>query len=61
MKTITIDKVGTFAAINNELHFLDCFTKEWESFNKDYIDFTFTKKEWLKVKECLGDFKVYGN
>ena len=60
MSIITILNVGTFKVIDNELHFLDCFTKEWETFNKEYIDFIFTKEEWLKVVKRLGNFKAYG-
>ena len=44
MSIITILNVGTFKVIDNELHFLDCFTKEWETFNKEYIDFISQKK-----------------
>ena len=61
MSTITLPNVGTFKVIHNELHFLDYVTKKWESFNKEYKDFVFTKEEWLKVKKCLGNFEVYGN
>ena len=58
---VTIPNVGTFTVIDNELHFLDWFSREWESFNKEYVDFIFTKKEWREVKECLGNFEVYAN
>ena len=52
--------VGKFSTIDNELHFLCCYSKEWEAFNRDYIGIL-TKKELHKLKGYLGNFKVYAN
>ena len=52
--------VGKFSTVDNELHFLCCYSKEWEAFNRDYIGIL-TKKELHKLKGYLGNFKVYAN
>tara|TARA_R110000868_G_scaffold268274_2_gene527492 strand:+ start:122 stop:346 length:225 start_codon:yes stop_codon:yes gene_type:complete len=52
--------IGRFSVIENELHFLCCFSKEWEAFNSDYID-VLTKKQLHKLKSYLGNFEVYAN
>ena len=52
--------VGKFSTIDNELHFLCCYSKEWEAFNRDYIDIL-TKKQLHKLKCYLGNFEVYAN
>jgi len=61
MDQITIKRkdeiVGTFSVIDKELHFLDCFSKEWECFDKDYLDIL-TEKELKKLKNSLGKFKI---
>jgi hypothetical protein len=51
---------GTYTVIEKELHFLDCFSKEWEPFNKDY-EFVITEKDMKKLKNKLGSFQVYKN
>ena len=43
--------VGTFKYMDNELYFLDWFTKEWEEY--DYSFNILTKKEMKEVKEKL--------
>ena len=60
MKTITLPDKGTYAVINKELHFLDFFSKEWESFNKDY-EFILTKEEKQSLKNYLGSFEINKN
>lgn len=52
--------VGKFSTIDNELHFLCCYSKEWEAFNRDYIGIL-TKKQLQKLKGYLGNFEVYAN
>jgi len=52
--------VGIYSVIENELHFLCCFSKEWESFNIDYIG-VLTRKQLHKLKVYLGNFEVYAN
>jgi hypothetical protein len=60
MKTITLPDKGTYTVINKELHFLDFFSKEWESFNKDY-EFILTKEEKKNLKNYLGSFEINKN
>tara|TARA_R100001443_G_scaffold100228_1_gene107528 strand:+ start:392 stop:574 length:183 start_codon:yes stop_codon:yes gene_type:complete len=60
MKTITLPDKGTYTVINKELHFLDFFSKEWESFNKDY-EFILTKEEKQNLKNYLGSFEINKN
>ena len=43
--------VGTFKYINEELHFLDWFSKEWEEY--DYSFNILTKKEMKQLKQKL--------
>ena len=45
------ENVGTFKYMDNELYFLDWFTKEWEEY--DYSFNILTKKEMKEVKEKL--------
>ena len=52
--------VGTYSVIENELHFLCCFSKEWEALNSEYIG-VLTKKQLHKLKSYLGSFEVYAN
>jgi len=52
--------IGRYSVIENELHFLCCFSKEWEALNSDYIN-VLTKKQLQKLKGYLGNFKVYAN
>ena len=51
---------GIYSVIENELHFLCCFSKEWEAFNIDYIG-VLTRKQLHKLKVYLGNFEVYAN
>lgn len=45
------ENVGTFKYINDELHFLDWFSKEWEEY--DYSFNILTKKEMKQLKQKL--------
>ena len=60
MKTITLEDKGTFTVINKELHFLDYFSKEWESFNKDFA-FILTKEDMQTLKKHMGNFEINKN
>ena len=61
MSQLTIKRkteiVGTFSVIDNELHFLDCFSKKWECFDIAYLCIL-TEKELEKLKNKLGKFKI---
>ena len=61
MEQLTIKRkdeiVGTFSIIDNELHFLDCFSKKWQCFDLSYLCI-FTEKELKKLKNSLGKFKI---
>ena len=52
--------IGKFKTIKNILYFLDCYSNEWEEFNKDYL-LILEKEEIKKLKKHLGNFKVWGN
>ena len=52
------DNTGTFKVIDGELHFLDCFSKEWEPFCIDYKD-VLDESEIKTLKQKLGDFTMY--
>tara|TARA_R100001443_G_scaffold117176_1_gene140285 strand:+ start:1683 stop:1889 length:207 start_codon:yes stop_codon:yes gene_type:complete len=52
--------IGKFKTIKNILYFLDCYSNEWEEFNKDYL-FILEKEEIKKLKKHLGNFKVLPN
>ena len=45
------ENIGTFKYIDEKLHFLDWFSKEWEEY--DYSFNILTKKEMKEVKEKL--------
>jgi len=60
MRTITLEDKGTYTVINKELHFLDYFSKEWESFNKDYA-FILTKEDMQTLKKNMGNFEINKN
>ena len=45
------ENVGTFKYMDNELYFLDWFTKEWEEY--DYSFNILTKKEMKQLKQKL--------
>ena len=52
------DNTGTFKVIEGELHFLDCFSKEYEAFCIDYKD-VLNDDQIKTLKEKLGDFTMY--
>jgi len=52
------DNTGTFKVIDGELHFLDCFSKEYEAFCIDYKD-VLNDDQIKTLKEKLGDFTMY--
>jgi hypothetical protein len=59
MKIFTLpNNKGTFTNIDGELHFLDCFSKEWEPFCIDYKD-VLDESEIKTLKQKLGDFIMY--
>ena len=60
MNTFTLGEKGTYTVINKELYFLDYFSKEWESFNKDYA-FILTEEDMQTLKKHIGNFEINKN
>ena len=51
-------EITEFKVVDGELHFLDCFSKEWEAFCFDYKD-VLTHDQMKTLKKELGEFTMY--